>query len=237
MKSGSGTAGDRSSSGRMRRDTLLSPGGLALSIASLSASPPPFTVSPGAGPEWRYGGGPRHGVGRCGLPFTTRGRGGPGWLAHSKAVHLAVPHVRRYSATPDCMRTSEKAGALCPTGRELAAPLTAFFNSRAPTHYKLHTRPCFIVNSAPRALSHLPSTARSCVLPLCHAFCAHSECAHCTLHIARLYVSMTARLRDASRATLHFSRSGGFAGIAGAGAELCPPPALAAPAFRQDSFE
>ena len=28
------------------------------------------------GPGWGYGGGPRHGVGRCGLPFT-RGRGGP----------------------------------------------------------------------------------------------------------------------------------------------------------------
>eukprot|EP00962_Isochrysis_galbana_P059508 scaffold33151_cov108-Isochrysis_galbana.AAC.4 len=34
----------RSASGRMRRDTLLSPGGLALSPFSL----PPFTVSPGA---------------------------------------------------------------------------------------------------------------------------------------------------------------------------------------------
>eukprot|EP00962_Isochrysis_galbana_P020343 scaffold5925_cov122-Isochrysis_galbana.AAC.6 len=36
----------RSASGRMRRDTLLSPGGLALPPFSL----PPFTVSPGA---WR----------------------------------------------------------------------------------------------------------------------------------------------------------------------------------------
>eukprot|EP00962_Isochrysis_galbana_P054878 scaffold26533_cov129-Isochrysis_galbana.AAC.2 len=31
------------------------------------------------GPGWGYGGGPRRGAGRCGLPFT-RGRGGPGWL-------------------------------------------------------------------------------------------------------------------------------------------------------------
>eukprot|EP00962_Isochrysis_galbana_P044066 scaffold16967_cov113-Isochrysis_galbana.AAC.1 len=72
----------------MRRDTLLSPGRLALP----RFPPPPFTVSPGArpiisgmhgcggwlglvlyiGPGWGYGGGPRHGVGRCGLPFYQR---------------------------------------------------------------------------------------------------------------------------------------------------------------------
>eukprot|EP00962_Isochrysis_galbana_P013093 scaffold3743_cov120-Isochrysis_galbana.AAC.2 len=73
----------------MRWDTLLSPGRLALP----PFSPPPFTVSPGArpiisgmhgcgggwlglvlyiGPGWGYGGGPRHGVGRCGLPFYQR---------------------------------------------------------------------------------------------------------------------------------------------------------------------
>eukprot|EP00962_Isochrysis_galbana_P024338 scaffold7450_cov99-Isochrysis_galbana.AAC.1 len=72
----------------MRRDTLLSPGRLALP----PFPPPPFTVSPGArpiisgmhgcggwlglvlyiGPGWGYGGGPRHGVGRCGLPFYKR---------------------------------------------------------------------------------------------------------------------------------------------------------------------
>eukprot|EP00962_Isochrysis_galbana_P016613 scaffold4760_cov113-Isochrysis_galbana.AAC.5 len=31
------------------------------------------------GPGWGYGGGPRRGVGRCGLPFTG-GRGGSSWL-------------------------------------------------------------------------------------------------------------------------------------------------------------
>eukprot|EP00962_Isochrysis_galbana_P028057 scaffold8849_cov101-Isochrysis_galbana.AAC.8 len=61
----------RSASGRMRRDTLLSPGRLALP----PFSSPPFTISPGArpiisGPGWGYdGGGPRRGVGRCGLPL------------------------------------------------------------------------------------------------------------------------------------------------------------------------
>eukprot|EP00962_Isochrysis_galbana_P045021 scaffold17620_cov155-Isochrysis_galbana.AAC.2 len=34
--------------------------------------------SSGRGPGWGYGGGPRCGVGRCGLPFT-RGRGCPSW--------------------------------------------------------------------------------------------------------------------------------------------------------------
>eukprot|EP00962_Isochrysis_galbana_P020170 scaffold5891_cov121-Isochrysis_galbana.AAC.1 len=65
----------RSASGRMRRDTLLSPGRLALP----PFPPPPFTFPPGArpiisgmhgcggwlglvlyiGPGWGYGGGPR----------------------------------------------------------------------------------------------------------------------------------------------------------------------------------
>eukprot|EP00962_Isochrysis_galbana_P053207 scaffold24658_cov113-Isochrysis_galbana.AAC.3 len=78
----------------MRRDTFLSPGGLALPPFSLP--PFTFTVPPGArpiisgmhgcggwlglvhyvGPGWRYGGGPRHGVGRCGVPLTKRGGGG-----------------------------------------------------------------------------------------------------------------------------------------------------------------
>eukprot|EP00962_Isochrysis_galbana_P009700 scaffold2703_cov129-Isochrysis_galbana.AAC.5 len=40
------------------------------------------------GPKWMYGGGPRHGVGRCGLPFT-RGRGGPGWLELVRAGPLS----------------------------------------------------------------------------------------------------------------------------------------------------
>eukprot|EP00962_Isochrysis_galbana_P048527 scaffold20268_cov111-Isochrysis_galbana.AAC.12 len=57
----------------MRQDTLRSPGRLA----SPSLPPPPFTVAPGPGarPGWGYGGGPRRGVGRCGLAFT-RGRQG-----------------------------------------------------------------------------------------------------------------------------------------------------------------
>eukprot|EP00962_Isochrysis_galbana_P010558 scaffold2922_cov125-Isochrysis_galbana.AAC.1 len=70
--------------------TLLSPGRLAWP----PFPPPPLTVSPGArpiisgmhgcggwlglvlvlyiGPGWGYGGGPRRGVGRCGLPFYQR---------------------------------------------------------------------------------------------------------------------------------------------------------------------
>eukprot|EP00962_Isochrysis_galbana_P018049 scaffold5192_cov114-Isochrysis_galbana.AAC.3 len=77
----------------MRQDTLLllSSGGLA----SPPLSPLPFTSSPGArpiisglhgcggwlglvlyiGPGWGYGGGPRRGVGRCGLPLFKRGGG------------------------------------------------------------------------------------------------------------------------------------------------------------------
>ena len=84
----------------MRQDTLLllSSGGLA----SPPLSPLPFTFSPGArpiisglhgcggwlglvlyiGPGWGYGGGPRRGVGRCGLPLT-RGRGGPSCYSRS----------------------------------------------------------------------------------------------------------------------------------------------------------
>ena len=83
----------------MRQDTLLllSSGGLA----SPPFSPLPFTSSPGArpiisglhgcggwlglvlyiGPGWGYGGGPRRGVGRCGLPHIKGGGGGAplGW--------------------------------------------------------------------------------------------------------------------------------------------------------------
>eukprot|EP00962_Isochrysis_galbana_P023606 scaffold7141_cov107-Isochrysis_galbana.AAC.2 len=74
-----------SASGRMRRDTLLSLGRLE----HCPPFPPPLTISPGArpiisgmhgcggwlglvlyiGPGWGYGGGPRRGVGRCGLPL------------------------------------------------------------------------------------------------------------------------------------------------------------------------
>eukprot|EP00962_Isochrysis_galbana_P027405 scaffold8624_cov110-Isochrysis_galbana.AAC.1 len=70
---------------------LVSSGGLA----SPPLSPLPFTFSPGArpiisgshgcggwlglvlyiGPGWGYGGGPRRGVGRCGLPLFKRGGG------------------------------------------------------------------------------------------------------------------------------------------------------------------
>eukprot|EP00962_Isochrysis_galbana_P010525 scaffold2908_cov105-Isochrysis_galbana.AAC.9 len=81
----SGAMRIRCASGRMRQDTLLSSGGLA----SPPFPPPPFTFSPGArpimsgmhgcggwlglvlyiGPGWGYGGGPRRGVGRCGLVY------------------------------------------------------------------------------------------------------------------------------------------------------------------------